>query len=76
MVPLSCLVLARYHLRVLTGHESLSSAGPECLVMSGTKISGGWKEADWFLVRKSRGRNKVNTVRFPCHVAVIDREGL
>ena len=54
MVPLSCLVLARYHLRVLTGHKGLSSMEPECLVMSGTKIYRDWKEADWFLVRKLR----------------------
>ena len=58
VAPLSCLVLARYHLRVLTGHQILSSVGSECIVMSGTKISGGWKEADWFLVRKSRARTR------------------
>ena len=44
--------------------------------MSGTKISAGWKETDWFLVKKPRDRNKAKTVRLPCHVAVIDREGL
>ena len=35
-----------YHLRALTGHQSLSCKTDECDLMSGTKMSGGEKEAD------------------------------
>ena len=41
VIPQSGLVRERYHLRVGTGHQDLSSAETECLEMSGTKMSEG-----------------------------------
>ena len=39
--PWSGFVRERYHLRVRTGHQGLSSKEPVCLAMSGTKMSEG-----------------------------------
>ena len=41
-----------YHLRARTGHQSLSSPTNENDLMSGTKMSGGVNDPDWFFARK------------------------
>ena len=48
----SDFVRFKYHLSARTGHHSLSFASDEKDLMSGTKMSGGVKELDWFFVKK------------------------
>ena len=45
-------VLSRYHLRVRTGHQTLSEASEEIKEMGGRKISIDPEEGVWFLAMK------------------------